>query len=103
MPIQSTGTGSFGFQIMGGCETDMPATIEFIVPGRRQHCMHNSAVMHLYYWEVCDGLRMQEWIPHSMHTRTHTRTDTHTHTHMHMHTHMHTHQAETLLALALRR
>ena len=35
VPIQSTGTGSFGFQIMGGHETDMPATVEFVVPGGR--------------------------------------------------------------------
>ena len=43
VPIQSTGTGSFGFQIMGGFETDMPATIEFIVPGvwgGVHNCLH---------------------------------------------------------------
>ena len=33
VPIQSTGTGSFGFQIMGGYETEIPPTVEFIVPG----------------------------------------------------------------------
>ena len=46
MPIQSTGTGSFGFQIMGGHETDMPATVEFVVPGGRGSTLRSRAALH---------------------------------------------------------
>ena len=37
--LESTATGSFGFQVTGGYGSKIPATIDYIVPGRCQHLL----------------------------------------------------------------